>query len=305
MGRPRSPNRDKAFEIYKKYNGDITLREISNMLNEKEKTISNWKCRDKWDIKINCSTTKNECSTTKGEKSTKIKKKEPIAEEVKELLENTELTDKQRLFCIYYVKYWNATKAALKSGYSKYTAYSIGHNLLKKVEIKNEINKRKQEIRENTGIEAMAVFQKYIDIAFADILDYLTFGQNELPVLNPITGEQITDDDGKIVTYTINYVDFKESSEVDGTLISEVSKGKAGIKVKLQDKIRALDWLADHMDLLDTATKEKLKIEKDKLEIARLNAKNPDDDEVEDDGFIEAMKGTVEEVWSDEDTEKD
>lgn len=65
MPRERSPNRDKAFEIYKENNGDITLRDIANMLNEKEKTISNWKCRDKWDTKINCSTMKKKCSTTK------------------------------------------------------------------------------------------------------------------------------------------------------------------------------------------------------------------------------------------------
>lgn len=60
MARVRSPNRDIAFEIYKEHNGDITNREIANILGEKEKTVSNWKCRDKWD----CSTTKKECSTT-------------------------------------------------------------------------------------------------------------------------------------------------------------------------------------------------------------------------------------------------
>ena len=50
MARARSPNRDKAFEIYKEHNGNITNREIANILNEKENTISNWKCRDKWNV---------------------------------------------------------------------------------------------------------------------------------------------------------------------------------------------------------------------------------------------------------------
>lgn len=38
-------------------------------------------------------------------------KKEPIAEEVKEVLGNSELTDKQGLFCIYYIKRFKEIKA--------------------------------------------------------------------------------------------------------------------------------------------------------------------------------------------------
>lgn len=62
MGRARDPNRDKAFEIYKQNNGNITNRKIGDMLGVPEKTISVWKLRDKWS---DCSTTKDECSTTK------------------------------------------------------------------------------------------------------------------------------------------------------------------------------------------------------------------------------------------------
>ena len=62
MGRARDPNRDKAFEIYKQNNGNITNRNIGDMLGVPEKTISVWKLRDKWS---DCSTSKNECSTTK------------------------------------------------------------------------------------------------------------------------------------------------------------------------------------------------------------------------------------------------
>lgn len=48
MARVRSPNRDKAFEIYKGHNGSITNREIASILNISEKTVSGWKCKDKW-----------------------------------------------------------------------------------------------------------------------------------------------------------------------------------------------------------------------------------------------------------------
>lgn len=62
MGRARDPNRDKAFEIYKQNNGNITNRKLGEMLGVPEKTISVWKLRDKWN---ECSTSKNKCSTTK------------------------------------------------------------------------------------------------------------------------------------------------------------------------------------------------------------------------------------------------
>lgn len=61
MPRERNPNRDKAFELFKKHDGKITNRKIAELLGEKEKTISAWKSRDKWNVVLQ----KNECSTTK------------------------------------------------------------------------------------------------------------------------------------------------------------------------------------------------------------------------------------------------
>lgn len=65
MARARNPDRDKAFELFKEHNGNITNREIANILNVPERTISVWKIRDSWNEKVNCSTSKKECSTTK------------------------------------------------------------------------------------------------------------------------------------------------------------------------------------------------------------------------------------------------
>lgn len=53
MARVRSPNRDKAFEIYKESNGNIQNREIAKLLEVSEKTISGWKVKDKWNEKLN------------------------------------------------------------------------------------------------------------------------------------------------------------------------------------------------------------------------------------------------------------
>ena len=65
MPRARSPNRDKAFEIYKLHNGNVENRQIANSLNISEKTISGWKCKDNWADKLNGVLQKDEQSTPK------------------------------------------------------------------------------------------------------------------------------------------------------------------------------------------------------------------------------------------------
>lgn len=61
MPRPRNPNRDKAFEIWKDSKGEITNREIADILDENEKVVAVWKSRDKWNV---VQQTKNESCTT-------------------------------------------------------------------------------------------------------------------------------------------------------------------------------------------------------------------------------------------------
>ena len=62
MPRGRSPNRDKAYEIYKQHGGKITNREIAARLDEDEKVIAVWKSRDKWNV---VQQKKKKCCTTK------------------------------------------------------------------------------------------------------------------------------------------------------------------------------------------------------------------------------------------------
>lgn len=48
MGRSRSPNRDKAFEIFKEHHGKISTKEIADLLGEKERTVTFWRYADDW-----------------------------------------------------------------------------------------------------------------------------------------------------------------------------------------------------------------------------------------------------------------
>lgn len=55
------------------------------------------------------------------------------------------LTAKQKRFCDEYLVDLNATQAAIRAGYSKKTAYSIGVENLKKPEIKKYLQERMAE----------------------------------------------------------------------------------------------------------------------------------------------------------------
>lgn len=59
MARVRSPNRDKAFEIYKEHNGNVDLVEIADILNISSGTVRGWKNKDNWEEKINGTLQKN------------------------------------------------------------------------------------------------------------------------------------------------------------------------------------------------------------------------------------------------------
>ncbi|WP_096635833.1 terminase small subunit [Clostridium cochlearium] len=291
MAKTRSPDWENIKKQYIELNGDVKLKEFAKEHGVKYSTLRSRKNRENWDSEINkdvATKSATQQKTVATEKKNKIKNKEPIAKEVKEVLQNTELTDKQRLFCIYYIKYFNATKAAIKAGYSKDTAGEQGYQLLQKTSIQSEIKKLKANKLNKAMLEPEDIFQKYIDIAFADISDYVTFGRKEMEVDK--------DEEGNPVMIEVNYVDFKDSNEVDGTLISEVSQGKNGVSVKLQDKMKALQWLSDRLDLLPTETKIKVDNEKAKVKIAREKldfekAKTGGDNNANDGALKEMLEG--------------
>lgn len=258
----RSPN-EKAEEARKLYKGGMKLVEIASQLEVPAGTVRRWKSTYHWDGEH-----QSERSEKKSERSESKKNvtDRAVADEVKQVIQNTDLTDKQQLFCIHYIRCFNATKAYQKAygcGYT--TAVTNGPALLGNTRVKEEILRLKQERLNREFLSESDIFQKYMDIAFADINDFVD-----------ISAGFATAKDG-----------------IDGTIVSEVSNTQSGIKIKLADRMKALQWLTDHMDL---AT------EKQKAEIALLKAKVQTDDgeEIADDGFLDALNGTAAEDWGDE-----
>lgn len=268
MAKARSPDRIKAEEIYLEHKGNIELIKIAEVLDRPPGTIRGWKNKDNWDDKLNGAFQDKKRNAPKNKKTIVTKKENIIINE----LEDAELTEMQRLFCLYYIKSFNATQSAIKAGYSKESAHVIGHENLRKPNIVKEIRRLKGNMTQDIFIDAMDVLRKYVEIAFGDVTDYVKFGQKEVQVTGAFG--PIVDEDGEPVTKIVNYVDLKESEEVDGTILSEVSQGKDGVKIKLLDKMKALEKLELYFDLLPDKFKRQLEEEKLKLQRDKLNIDN-------------------------------
>ena len=212
-------------------------------------------------------------------------------------MKNDELTDKQRLFCIHYVRCFNATKAYQKAYECSYeSAMQNGSRMLRNDKVKEEINSLKQARLNREFLSEEDIFQKYMDIAFSDITDYVSFGTEEATVMGiygPIKIKNEKTGQNEIVKQKTNYVRVKDSSVVDGTLITEVKQGRDGVSIKLADRMKALHWLADHMDM--ATAEQKAKIEQIRAKTAIMSGTS--EEETEDDGFIDALKAEVSEVW--------
>ncbi len=286
----RNPNQ-KAEKARELYNGGMKLVEIASQLDVPAGTVRRWKSTYHWGGEH-----QSERSEKKSERSESKKSvtKKAVADEVKQIIQNTDLTDKQQLFCIHYIRCFNATKAYQKAyGCDYRTAQSNGYQLLTNTYIRDEIFRLKQERLNREFLSEADVFQKYMDIAFADVTDFLEFGTEEVPVMAMYGPVKIKDPDTgkeKQLTKIVNTVRFKDSSDVDGSILSEVKQGKDGASIKLADRMKALQWLTDHMNL---AT------EKQRAEIALLKSRadaGKDDRENKLNKFFEQIEGALKDV---------
>ncbi len=266
MARSPDDNKAKAQILYE--NGE-KLIEIANQLNVPEGTIRSWKNRYKW--KCNATTEKKECNVAK-----KVKRKDIIDDGTRETMLNEELTHEQRLFCIYYSKTFNATQSYQKAYQCSYdVANSNAYVLMVKHGIREEIQRLQEIKRQQIVATESNLIDLHMRIAFSDIGDYLSFGREEVQVMN-MFGPMIDKKTKKPVVKEVNYVKAKESSNVDTQIIQEVKQGKDGFSIKLADKQKSLDWL-EKFFLMNPMDKHKIEFDNAKIEIERKKLEPNDD----------------------------
>lgn len=260
---------DKGKELYKQ---GMKLIDIAEQLEQPAGTIRRWKNIYEWD---------SERSEKKSERS-ESKKKKPkrvLADGTKETLKNEGLTPEQQLFCVLYIKSFNATQSYMKAYNSSYNvANAEGYKLLVKPCIKKEIERLKEIKCKNLICTAEDLVELNMRIAFADIGDYVSFS-------------------GKSVV-------LRDSSKTDTQLIQEVKSGKSGISIKLADKNKAMDWLTKYF-MLNPMDVHKQEFDKQRLELEYLKleaqiTENDAGNETEENNFAEMLNETAKEEWRDD-----
>ena len=250
--------RELAFELYKNSNGEKPLVEIAQEVGASPGTVRGWKSRYKWDELIGKEPEQAQRNATEEKRSaTRNVTKD---ETPKFVIDNDELTEQQKLFCLYYLQSYSAAKAYKLAYNVKYnSAKAHGFKLLQDVAVKKELDRLKAEMQQEVYTDTKQLLNKLLQQAHADITDFTEFGTEEIE-----TGEYdevVTDEvdaDGlpiiKKVPKTIKYsfVNLKESDEVDGTMIQEVKKGKDGVSVKLYDGQKALLEVLKRLEVADS-----------------------------------------------------
>lgn len=262
MARAPDPRIEQAKAMYLQ---GAKLVEIASQLKLPEGTVRRWKSTHKWDSERS---DKNSERSDRKKDTSKVQKA-VVLSEVEAVIQNPDLSDKQRLFCIYYIRCFNATKAYQKAyGCDYITAAQNGSRMLKNAKVKAEIQRLKQDRLNREFLDEHDIFQKYMDIAFADMTDYVEFGREKVQVMgafgpieveNPKTGKK------EPLMKEVNTVRFRESTDVDGTIIAEVKQGRDGATIKLADRMKALEWLTQHMNMATEEQKTRIDVMRSKL----------------------------------------
>ena len=140
------------------------------------------------------------------------------------------LTPKQQLFVEEYLVDLNATQAAIRAGYSAKTAAAQGIRLLRNVNIQTAIQEAMKKRESRTEVTQDMVVKELAAIGFAKATDYASI-EGPLVTIKPTA--QLTKD--------------------QAAAIVGIEQGNFGIKVKLGDKVKALELLGKHLGMFDSA----------------------------------------------------
>lgn len=155
------------------------------------------------------------------------------------------LNPREARFAQEYVQDLNATKAAARAGYSAKTAYAKGSQLLKKVEVRAEVDRLllcAMEAKIMSASETLAELSKVARSSFRGFTHVTPDGDPYLDL-----SKAGADDLDAIAEMSIE--DFTDAREVDdegNTIKRDVRR----VKVKQHNKIAALTTLAKYHGLL-------------------------------------------------------
>jgi phage terminase small subunit len=148
------------------------------------------------------------------------------------------LPARRQRFVEEYLLDLNATRAAIRAGYSPRTADQQGHRLLTNVEVAAAIAIAQAERSRRTEITADRVLAEYGKLAFANMADYMRATPGGDPYLD-FSG--LTRDQAAALA-EVTVEDYVEGRGDDARQVKRV-------KFKLGDKLHALDSVARHLGM--------------------------------------------------------
>ena len=140
------------------------------------------------------------------------------------------LTARQARFVEEYLVDLNAAAAARRAGYNAKRSEVIGYENLIKPDIRSAIEAAQRERSARTGITADRVVQEIARVALASLRDVMSWDEEGA---RPIPSEQLSPDAAAAIAE-----------------ISDTRTERGGtLKVKLHNKVAALEQLAKHVGL--------------------------------------------------------
>lgn len=147
------------------------------------------------------------------------------------------LKPRYQKFVNSYNKTGNITQAALDAGYSKKSAHSQGSRLLKNVKVQSELKKIQTKATEKAQLSAAEVLNEIKKLAFVNLATaYNEDGTLKSPHEMPL--------DVQSALQSLETNELFVGSGKNKRKIGNVSK------IRLTDKVRALEMLAKHFKLL-------------------------------------------------------
>lgn len=212
------------------------------------------------------------------------------------------MNERQKRFADEYLIDLNAEAAAIRAGYSPRYARGNAHKLVANSGISKYIQKRIKDRKKRIEITQDMVICELANIAFANATDYAAVIEKQAHM--EVDGKLIpmVDDEGKPVMYrTVEPVLTEALSEKQQKALAVIKKGRDGFEVKPYDKLRALELIGRHFGMWDKKTEkddeeQTARIDKIKAETARLKGEDQNAD-MQEDGFIQALRGEVQNVW--------
>lgn len=151
--------------------------------------------------------------------------------------EDKALTPKERLFVLEYIVDLNATKAAIRVGYSAKTAAQIGYENLRKPHIAKAIDEAIKERADRLKVDASWVLQRLMSEATADIADIYADDGSLLPVSEwPL----------EFRTGLVAGIEVEELWEGQGDERTQVGLVR---KIKLSERHKRIELIGKHVDV--------------------------------------------------------